>query len=73
MGSQVRNICYFWRDESRGEADSCHIFIVIALLYPCAAYPNFTMFLSVPSSGVFHKPILVKFFVVLLGAHFVPL
>lgn len=32
VGSQVRNIYYSCRDESKGEADYCHIFNVTASL-----------------------------------------
>lgn len=60
---------YSWRDESKGKADCCHIFTVIAFLYPCGAYHNFSLFVSVLSSSVvFEKFILAKFFVLLLRA-----
>lgn len=60
---------YSWRDESKGKADCCLIFIVIAFWYPCGAYHNFSLFISVLSSPVvFEKFILAKFFVVLLRA-----
>lgn len=69
MGSQVRTICFSWRDEFKGEADCCRMFIAIALLYPCGAYCSVIPFISIHNSPlVFQKFILAKFFVVLLRA-----
>lgn len=71
VGSQVRAISFSWRDEFKGEADCCHVFIAIGLLYPCGAYCSVILFISIHNSPlVFQKFLLAKFFMVLLRATF---
>lgn len=69
MGSQVRTVCFSWRDEFKGEADCRHKFIAVGLLYPWGAYFSVILFISIHNSPlVFQKFLLAKFSVVLLRA-----
>lgn len=69
MGSQVRTLCFSWRDEFKGEADCRHIFIAVGLLYhvELIAVLSYSYLFTI-LLWCFKNFLLAKFFVVLLRA-----